>query len=216
MNQYINIHTHHLSADNGVFVFNNRFGYDKKLYTDSLFSVGIHPWDTELAQAVLFEELEKIIAHPSCFAIGECGLDKLRGPDIALQKQVFEQQLQLAQKYHKPVIIHCVKAFNELQEICKSYINRIPLIIHGFNKSSQLAVDLIEKGFYLSASLPLFKKENFDFGAISSEKLLLETDMLEDVSIQEVYDLAASKFNMSRDELKEKISLNFGRLNKYI
>lgn len=212
MKSYINIHTHHLSADSGVFVFNNRFGYDNELYTDSLFSVGIHPWDADLVATELFEDLEKIIAHPNCFAIGECGLDKLRGPDIILQKQVFEQQLQLAQKYSKPLIIHCVKAFDELQEICKPYINRIPLIIHGFNKSSQLAADLIEKGFYLSLSTSLFKKENFDFSAISPEKLFLETDTLEDVSIQEVYGLAALKFNMNKDELKEKISLNFEKL----
>ncbi len=213
MNPYVNIHTHHLSTGSGVFVFNNRFAFDRELYTISLFSIGIHPWDAELASINVFNELERLITHANCFAIGECGLDKQKGPGLEIQKRVFEQQLELALKYHKPVIIHCVKAFDELIEICSSYIHKIPLIIHGFNKSSQLAKQLTEKGFYVSLNPTVFKKAGFNFNVIPLAKLFLETDTCKTDLISDVYLKASLKFNIETDELKKKIYNNFEALS---
>lgn len=207
---YINIHTHHLSKDNGVFLFNNRYGFDKEIYLEKYFSVGIHPWDADLQASIV--EFEKLIQYPTCLAIGECGLDKLKGPDLEVQKKVFVSQLDLAVKFQKPVIIHCVKAFDELMEICQSYNSKIPLIIHGFNKSVQLAKQLIDKGFYISLNHSIFKKEAFDFNVIPIKKLFLETDDNEFVLIEDVYKEASNYFHLKEDELKEKIYTNFTAL----
>lgn len=212
MTPYINIHTHHLSKDNGVFLFNNRFGFDKELYLEKYFSIGNHPWDTDLQISML--ELEKIIQHTNCLAIGECGLDKLNGADLEIQKKVFIVQLELAVKYQKPVIIHCVKAFDELIEICSPYHFKTSLIIHGFNKSLQLAKQLIDKGFYISLSHSIFKKEDIDFSVLPLEKLFLETDTNESILIEEVYKKAAACFQIQEDDLKEKIYTNFTALFK--
>lgn len=206
---YINIHTHHVSADHGVYVFNNRFGHDSSYYTDSLFSVGVHPWDAASVGPDFIEALEALVAHPHCLAVGECGLDTLKGPGLDLQKQVFEQQLRLAVAHHKPVIIHCVKAFDELMELAKPYINQVPLIIHGFHKSSQLAAQLIARGFYLSLNPALLQREDFDFGQIPHQRFFLETDMLDNATIKHIYEAAALKFKMSPEALTEKINLNF-------
>lgn len=204
---YINIHTHHLSQDDGVFLFNNRFGFDKEIVTSSYFSIGIHPWDT--ASEIRWGDFEKKLLNENCLAIGECGLDKLKGPDLAIQKELFLQQLQLAVKHNKPVIIHCVKAFDELTEICQPYINKIPLVIHGFNKSGQLAKQLINHGFFISLNESLFDKENPELRKLPMQKLFLETDTKADVTIIEVYDKASSYFNIEIDDLKEKIYRNF-------
>jgi TatD DNase family protein len=204
---HINIHTHHLSKDDGVFLFNNRFGFDKELYTKSYFSIGIHPWDADIS--FLKSEFEILISHQNCIAIGECGLDKLKGPNLELQKTVFKFQLNLAVKYQKPVIIHCVKTFDEIIEICEPFQNKIPLIIHGFNKSQQLAKQLIEKGFYLSFGSSVFKKSEFDFKSIPLNKLLLETDTNDTLLIKDIYKMAAQQFNISENDLKEKIYSNF-------
>jgi TatD DNase family protein len=212
MTPYINIHTHHLSKDHGVFLFNNRFGFDKEFYLEKYFSIGIHPWDADLQ--VSLSEFEKLIQHPHCLAIGECGLDKVKGPDIEIQKKIFISQLDLAVKYQKPVIIHCVKAFDELIEICQSYHSKTPLIIHGFNKSIQLAKQLIDKGFYISLSHSIFKKEDIDFSVLPLEKLFLETDTNESILIEEVYKKAAACFQIQEDDLKEKIYTNFTALFK--
>lgn len=204
---YINIHTHHLSKDNGVFLFNNRFGFDTELYLEKYFSIGIHPWDVNLEVSIL--ELEKIIQHENCLAIGECGLDKVIDIDLEIQKKVFISQLDLAVKYKKPVIIHCVKTFDELIEICKPYHTKIPMIIHGFNKSSQLAKQLIDKGFHISLHHLIRSKLEFDFSVIPTEKLFLETDNNDSIAIEEVYENAAKCFGLTIDDLKEKIYTNF-------
>lgn len=203
---FINIHTHHLSKDDGVFLFNNRFAFDKNLFLQKYFSIGIHPWDAGLDFSIT--ELEQNISNENCLAIGECGLDKLSGPNLEIQKAVFETQLQLASKYHKPVIIHCVKAYDELIEVCKPFLE-IPKIIHGFNKSSQLAIQLINSGFYLSLNDSILKKENFDFSVIPLDRLFFETDMNSLISINEIYDMVSKRFNVDVELLKEKINLNF-------
>ncbi len=190
-----------------MYVFNNRFGFDTALYTASSFSVGIHPWDA--AKTISVAELEKQVVHENCIAIGECGLDKLKGPDLEQQKTIFEFQLQLAVKYHKPVIIHCVKAFDELIHICEPYHKKTHLIIHGFNKSTQLAQQLVEQGFYLSLGVALLNKESTGFSGIPLKKLFLETDTHESVLIEEVYKIASLKWNIQLDDLKEKIYSNF-------
>lgn len=212
MNEYINIHTHHLSQDNGVFLFNNRFGFDKEIYTKSYFSLGIHPWDADLDFSK--PEFEKLISNQNCLSIGECGLDKIKGPKLELQKTVFQYQLNLAVHFQKPVIIHCVKAFDEIIEICKPFQNKTHLIIHGLNKSQQLAKQLIDHGFYLSFGDSVFKKNEFDFNTIPLEKIFLETDDNESLLISDVYKMAAQSFNISENDLKEKIYSNFTTLFK--
>jgi TatD DNase family protein len=211
---YINLHTHHASPGHGVFVFNNRFAHDPLYYTGSLFSIGVHPWDAALPGALQQDELEKLLQHPNCFALGECGLDKLHGPDLSIQKDVFGMQLELALHHSMPVIIHCVKAFDELMEMAKPYAERVPLVIHGFHKSAQMAAQLIDKGFYLSLNPALIGRKDFDSSVIPLERLFLETDMREDLSILEVYQAAAAWFNVGEDELKERINGNFETLKQ--
>ena len=207
---YINIHTHHLSKDDGVFFFNNRFGFDKELYTKSYFSIGIHPWDADLEFSKI--EFENFISHQNCAAIGECGLDNLKGLDLDFQKTIFKFQLNLAVKYKKPVIIHCVKAFDEIVEVCEPFQSKIPLIIHGFNKSEQLAKQLIDKGFYISFGYVIFKKNDFNFNAICLDNLFLETDNDDKLTIKEIYNVCALRFKISKIDLKEKIYSNFTNL----
>ena len=72
------------------------------------YSVGIHPWDVtpDAPLQRLFEGFEKLAARPETVAIGECGLDRLRG-DYASQNAVFIRQAEYAEALSKPVIIHC-------------------------------------------------------------------------------------------------------------
>jgi len=193
-----------------VFLFNNRFGFDKKYFLEKYFSVGIHPWDADLE--ISFSEFEGMIQNQNCLAIGECGLDKLKGPDLEIQKTIFISQLDLAVKYQLPVIIHCVKAFDELIEICKPYYSKVSLIIHGFNKSSQLAKQLIDKGVYISWHYSVFDKTEYDFSLFSLNNIFLETDNYENISIVDVYKNAALRFHHSENDLKEKIYTNFTAL----
>ena len=212
MINYINIHTHHLGTENEITIYNNRFLFNREIKTEKLFSIGIHPYDINLVDENSFKELEKNLSDKNCKAIGECGLDKLKNTDFKSQKIILQKQLELALKYNKPLIIHCVKAFDELIELCKPFENKIQLIIHGYNKSEELALQLISKGFYLSLNHTIFNKENFDFTKLPINKLFFETDDYTLISISEVYKTASIKLKMDVNELKEKIYSNFNLL----
>ena len=207
MQPYINIHTHHLSKDNDVFLFNNRFGFEKEHYLGPYFSIGVHPWDTELVKDSEIQNLKKLALHPNCLAIGECGLDTLCEADYGIQKHVFKLQLQLALELKKPVIIHIVRDYDELQLMCKPFVQQIPIIIHGFNKSNEMANQLLHQGFYLSISSAFLN--NHDVTTLPLKKIFLETDSKQHLSIVEVYDLASQKLSLDKDILKEKIYSNF-------
>ncbi len=209
MSQFINLHTHYLHDDINISIYNNRFLFDTEIKTDCLFSIGIHPYDINLVNENSYNELETYLGYKNCKAIGECGLDKLKNPDLNTQKEILHKQLELAIKYDKPIIIHCVKAFDELIEVCKPFENKIKLIIHGFNKSEELALQLISKGFYLSLNHTIFNKENFNFKLLPITKLFFETDDNTLLSISDVYKMASVKLKRDENELKEYIYSNF-------
>ena len=207
---FINIHTHHSSSlANVTSIYNNRVGQEPEMM-DSFFSIGIHPWDINTVdEQTAFEIIKKNILNKNCLAIGECGLDKIKDTDFKGQQHLFEMQLQIAKEFRKPVIIHCVKAFDELLEITKPFISHIPLIIHGFHKSEQLANDLLAKGFYLSFNKLVLQDTNFNFNALPINQLFLETDDHANVSLELIYTTLAFKLNLPLEHLKEEINRNF-------
>ncbi len=85
-----------------------------------------------------------LIDNQSVIFLGECGFDRLKGEDLAFQTTVFEAQIRLAESISKPVVIHCVKAFNEIISIKKRLKPSIPLIIHGFHQNKTILNDLIK------------------------------------------------------------------------
>jgi len=123
---------------------------------------------------------------------------------------VFEKQLALAEKYQKPVIIHCVAAFQEIIAIKNKLKITVPLIIHGFSKNIEVGNHLVKNGFYLSFGkyLILNKELELVFNSIPNDRLFLETDTIEQ-DIRAVYELAAKYKNIEVDEMKAIINANF-------
>lgn len=207
---YFNLHTHHSTNQDQIIELVNQYPWDFDEII-STYSIGIHPWYINLERLESdLAMMEQKIKASNCLAIGECGLDKRIEMSIELQQAVFEKQLLLAQKYNKPVVIHCVAAFQELIEIKNKLRLTIPIVIHGFSKNSQLAKQLVANGFYLSFGKYLIKNPKLKsvFRAVPNERLFLETDTAEQ-TIQEVYVLAAKYKNISLTELQEIIATNF-------
>lgn len=115
------------------------------------YSAGIHPWDVNPDAPLqhLFEGFEKLAVRPETIAIGECGLDRLRG-DYACQSEVFIRQLEYAEALTKPVIIHCVKAIDEILRLHKAMRPRMKWTIHGFRGNAATACQLLTAGLDLS------------------------------------------------------------------
>lgn len=208
--QFINLHTHHHSNQLNTFELVNQYPLE---FHSSIpyYSMGIHPWF--IKEATLdqeFEILTQKIQDKNCLAIGECGLDKRIDVPLDLQKAVFERQLLLAQHVQKPVIIHCVAAFDELIECTKRLQIKVPIIVHGFSKNSQLANQLIQQGFYISFGKYLFQMPNLAsvLNQIPEERFFLETDTALQ-TIEDVYQLVAKSKGISVPALQEKVKQNF-------
>ena len=168
-------------------------------------SVGIHPWHLTLENSESqWEALRQSVKDKRIIAIGECGLDKLQGPSLELQTSLFKQEATLAEECSLPLIIHCVKAFNELIQLKKEISPRQPWIIHGFRGKLPLAADCIRHGFYLSIG-SRFQADALK--AIPLDHLFIETDESEE-SIGSIYQRIAETKGISLQELTEAINKN--------
>jgi TatD DNase family protein len=140
-------------------------------------------------------------------------LDKRIDIAFELQISVFEKQLLLADAYKKPVIIHCVAAFQEVIDIKKRLKISVPMIIHGFSKNLETAEYLLNNGLYLSFGKYLLRNPELEtvFRNVPDDRFFLETDTIEE-GIREVYQLAAQYKNINVETIKEAVAQNFGRV----
>ena len=207
---HYNIHTHTFSNNSEIVELVNQYPNEIDAELPS-FTVGIHPW--YLNENSLLDDLtviENVIQHQNFKAVGECGLDKRIETSIEIQKKILIPQLLLAEKYKKPVILHCVAAYQEIIEIKKELKLTIPMVIHGFSKNSQVAESLIKNGFYLSFGKYLLQNPELEnvLKTIPLNQLFLETDMI-DQTIFEVYSKAERVLNI---DLKPIIEENYNRV----
>ena len=220
--EYIDIHTHHSRQNKGV------ISVQSLSLTSDIFlampktksiSVGLHPWFAD------FEKLQTYIKYLNVTArqenvkmIGECGLDKLRGEKMEEQLLILKEQIQIAEVLGKPLILHCVKAFDELIGIKEKMNVKVPMIIHGFNKKKELGEQLLNKGFYLSFGAALLKADASTAKLVEqTDRFFLETDDA-DVAIDEIYQQAAILKKSSVEQLKARIFADWKKiiLNKYV
>jgi len=213
--KFFNLHTHQSSNQLDVLELVNQYPQEFDAVIPN-YSIGIHPWHIveDRIEADL-EIIESKLKDEMCLAIGECGLDKRIEIPMALQQIVFEKQLALAEKYRKPVVIHCVAAFQEVIAIKKKMAISVPLVIHGFSKNKETAEQLIANGFYISFGKYLLRNPELElvFKSIPKEHLFLETDTIEE-GIAAVYALAAKYRNIELEEMATIINVNFDTVFK--
>jgi TatD DNase family protein len=208
--QYFNLHTHQFTNQPDVLELVNQYPqeFDASI---PFYSIGIHPlYIDENRLESDFKVVDEKLSLAECLALGECGLDKRSETPFEIQQSVFERQLALAEKHQKPVVIHCVAAFQELIEIKKRLKISVPMIVHGYSKKIELAKQLIDNGFYVSFGKNLLRNPELEsvFQSISNDRFLLETDMVEE-GIRAVYALAAKYKGLELSELQEIVSKNY-------
>lgn len=224
---FLNLHSHYDLEPAGGRVITNIImpckGQEEEVlladYSGKWVSAGIHPWYIdELNYSLQFHAMVEFAGKEAVKMIGECGLDRLRGPSLDLQQRVFEDQIHLAEKLKKPVIIHCVKCFSELLMVKKKLNPTVPLVVHGFNNKAEVAGELIRHNFYLSfGAALLLEGSNAQkvLSLIPENRIFLETDD-RDISVERIYEKAALLKNVSVNQLKEIIFANYQSLgNKF-
>ena len=207
---YYNFHTHKATNQPDVFELVNQYPQEFDASIPK-YSIGIHPW--YIVQNRIDEDLkiiEEKLQDEKCLAIGECGLDKRIEIPFDLQEEVFRKQLALAEKFKKPVVIHCVASFQELIRIKNDLKVSVPMIIHGFSKKQEVAKQLLDNGFYLSFGKYLLRNPELEsvFQSVPNDRFLLETDTVEE-TIQEVYEVASKYKSLEINKLKEIVETNF-------
>lgn len=207
---YYNIHTHNNITEEDVVQVYNQYSHFNAPQVDGLYTAGLHPWylsGNNLEQEL--KQLEQLIPGEQLLAIGECGLDKITTTAWSLQQEAFQQQLQLAEQYRKPLIIHCVKAFAETLQLLKTIT--VPVIFHGINNKLSTIQPVINAGHYLSFGKNLLQPHpaiTESFLATPLTQLFLETDDA-DTSIRDVYKSAAKIRNIDEKEILLQLEANF-------
>jgi TatD DNase family protein len=210
---FIDIHRHSPEKGKAHRYIRNLFhNQTSEIYPGELYSVGLHPWHVLDNTLVSDLKLVELAANDTqVLAIGETGLDKKIDIPIDIQFQAFELQTDIAKKAGKPMIIHCVRAYNEIVELKNKSCHKNPWLIHWFNASEQMGLQLIKHGFYLSFGHMLFAEESKAYKAfphIPLEYLFFETDDA-GYEIDEVYLRASDMLSIPLEELEARIEKNF-------
>ena len=213
---YIDIHVHGGLPASGIFILESLMAHEGKLPVDVsgiAYTYGIHPWFlNEENHKQLINSVENTVIQPEIIAIGEAGFDRLRGPSPELQRTAFEEQIIISEKISKPIVIHCVRAWDELLAVYKKLKPKMPWLIHGFRGNVDLASQLLSKGFYLSFWFDfILRPESKELlKQLPADRIFLETDGA-DVDIKSIYNKVATDLDLSVDELKSIILKNFNK-----
>lgn len=207
---FLNTHTHHLSHQSDVLELYNQFPNELNLNA-KIYSIGIHP--AYINSTTIDDEIHLINHHildKNCLAIGEIGLDKLCETDFNLQIEVFEKQIKIAEENQLPIIIHSVRAYQEILHIRKKMNLTVPFIFHGFNKNEQLLQQIIAQNCFASFGKNLLYNKNLQiiFANLSAKYFFLENDSSE-IPIQEIYAFAAELRKISIEELQQQMAENW-------
>jgi len=143
---------------------------------------GIHPWWADSAQPGWTARLETLLrAHPAAF-IGEAGLDGYRatrpsGIALETQRQILAPQLSLAKELNRPIVLHCVKAWEHLSGYLRQHgVQRF--LIHRFRGTPEMALEIQKLGGMISVHIDsLCHQHSMDaIRRIPLTNLLVETD----------------------------------------
>ena len=142
-------------------------------------TLGIHPEEIDKITLGSFKLIEDNIDNPKIVAIGEIGLDYYWTKENKdNQKEIFEYQLKLAQKYNKPVVVHSRESIQDTYNILKKY--KLKGTIHCFNSSLEMAKEFIKIGYKIGVGGVLTFKNSKNLQeivkALDLKDILIETD----------------------------------------
>jgi TatD DNase family protein len=210
---YTDLHTHLFSADPAVWAVRSFHQQEKREEEQHAGprSVGLHPWF--LSPENLEEDwawLERRSLQPEVVAIGEAGLDRLQGPLMPFQEMAFMRQLQLAEARQKPLIVHCVRAWDELERLLLAGRPSIAVVVHGFQKNEETMGRLLEAGAFFSFGAAILREGSTaerSLRAVPAGRFFLETDDDQN-PIQAIHERAAAIRGLDAGELSLQLHEN--------
>ena len=205
---YVDAHTHCPDAGDAASIQIHSLHLTEAMpehFAGRLFaSIGLHPWQAEdLTEGSLLLLEEKLLTFPRVVALGEAGLDRICSTPYSKQLYFFREEVKLADHLDLPLIIHLVRAQDDLVRLKKELRPYSPWLIHGFRGKPEQAAQLLRSGFYLSFGRH-FHPESLAL-AYREGQAFLETDDIAELSIASVYEEASRSLGISLEELREKL-----------
>lgn len=197
----IDCHTHDASAINAII---NIDRFSDAVNSSLHYSAGIHPWNAENATESLFSRLEQLLQLGNVLAVGECGIDKAIATPIDVQQSVMMRQVLLSEKYQKPLIVHCVRAWQEIISLHRIIKPSQKWIIHGFRAKPTVLDTLLKEDFLISYGHH-FNAESVKITPL--HHILIETDECRQPIIQLASAIAEVK-GISTESLLAAVSQN--------
>ena len=151
-------------------------------------AVGIHPHDAKTWDKKMAERLAIMIQEPRTLAVGEIGLDyHYNHSSKEEQLRAFKEQLELADQYNKPIVIHNREAHQDTLNILQEFAFRktrkqvgLSGVMHCFSGSVETANEFLKLGLWISFAGPLTFSNASKLREVARqlplEKLLVETD----------------------------------------
>jgi len=150
-------------------------------YNNVYGTLGIHPEEIDNLTNRSFDIIENNLNDEKIVGIGEIGLDYYwRNDNKEEQQQLFIKQIELANQYHKCIVVHSREAINDTYEIIKKHASQIKVDIHCYSGSVEMAQQFIKLGCVLGiggvVTFKNAKKLQEVVSNIDLKHLVLETD----------------------------------------
>lgn len=181
--------------------------HNAQTHAQTIETVGIHPWHAANC------DLAEVEKHaPSADAIGEIGLDYACDVPREVQTAVLRAQLTLAEQLEKPVVLHCVRAFEEVMKIVADYRLKA-VIFHGFIGSKEQAQRALAQGYFLSFGERTFHSpKTIEALRITPLSQLFAESDESPTPIEEIYSKIADLQGVSTEDLDAAAKSNFAKI----
>lgn len=203
-------HTHSLRPGTPS-LFNLLPPFQRPDGTHIFLSAGLHPWYVDDSWQLHIERLNELFSNNHLKAIGETGLDTLRGPTLELQTQIFEAHIAWAKEWKLPLILHAVRTHQTILALLRKHQFTGRVIFHGFRSSWATAKPLVDEGYYLSFGSAVLQPSASLLETLTSiplSQLLIETDDAQ-TPIGEIFKAIAYHKQISEEKLFDHLTEKF-------
>jgi TatD DNase family protein len=158
----------------------------------SFWSLEKHPW--YLPEKFIFPDETFYEELSAASALGEIGLDRLRGPDLKVQREYLKAFLAAAERCGKPVVIHAVRCDSELDFELSRFSGRV--LIHGFCGGNKRLQEHLQYNRFVSFAPGGWKNCPESLRASKLRNIGLETDDT-NLNIEDIYLQAETETGIS-------------------
>ena len=181
---YLDFHTHQFTQREQVIEIVNHF-WGMEISTPFA-SIGNHP---------AYLGSPSLLQTQNCVCIGESGLDKNCATPWEQQIEAFIADIRLSEQLKKPLIVHCVKSYQEILGIRQQQQAQMPWIFHGFRKNKALLMQILAANCFVSFGASLCHENAAVTEMVLAapiERIFLETDHQTQIPIELIYEKYAA------------------------